>query len=346
MGNNSIWNIKNEEREIKFLFDFFMGKREITRIYRSSECIAGDIKGITRTLDEIIETITKNDKCIELTHFYDELEHRNIDFNHKKTIEKAYTKNLMLDIFNSRCISNNYFSWIDQNDDRVCNFIYSYFLCSNFKNDQLECWQKITTNKNSVLNNNQSIVNNREIRSIHNRLKLTQPTNTNKDKIKYIICFLDLLEVNLRTKMDILDNIHCIWEERKNNNQMLEWFVHNEELIPWAWNYTVDNCLNKTIPHWASLTASTNKELIEAQKVTMLTLYDLLDDAYKQIFHDKIKSNGSQKKFRNKISNRKPSSIPLTDEHKEMLKKLADRENKTQYLIIEKLIEEAYEKIV
>lgn len=350
MGNNSIWNIKNEDRQINFLFDLFMKDREINRIYQRDESINGGIEEIARTLDQIIEIITEKDNPIEFKFLIRELEDRNINFKTEETREKAYVKKLMLAIFDDQCISSNYFSWIDLNNDRVCNFVYSYILCSTLKDNKLECWQKITTNKNSNTQNNStpikflSSILDRKTKYIHEKLNRSQSTSTNKNKIKYIITFFDLLDLNLIIKHEILDDVKSKWDNQKNNNQMLEWLIKNELIIPWAWDYTLDNCLNKTMPNWASLTATTDMELIEAKKVALTTLYDLLDEAYQELFLKKIQTNGSQKKYRNKSLDRKPSSIPLTEKHKGMLKKLAENENQTQYFIIERLIEEAYKK--
>lgn len=350
MGNDSIWNIKNEDRQINFLFNLFMNDREINRIHQREESITGGIEEIARTLDDIIEIITEKDNVIEFDFFIGQLKDRNIDFEIKETIEKIYVKKLMIKIFDDQCISSNYFSWIDPTNDRICNFVYSYILCSTLKDNKLECWQKITTNKNSQNQNTQTSLKllssrlDRKIKYIHEKLNRTQPTSTNKSKIKYIINFFDLLDLNLRIKHEILDDIKSKWDNQKNNNQMLEWLIKNELLIPWAWDYTIDNCLSKTIPNWASLTATTDKELIEAKMVALTTLYDLLGDAHQELFLKRIQDNGSQKKYRDKLSDRKPSSIPLTEKHKCMLKKLAENENQTQYFIIERLIEEAYKK--
>lgn len=343
MGSNSNWNAKNEERQINFIFDFFMSNRNFRRYYQQENGATAEITRRASIIDQIIDVIIKDDRSHEFEYLVNEVNHRKINYNINNTTEKKYVKDLMIQIFENQCISNNSFSWIDESDSRACNFVYSYLISSTLKENNLICLQKINPKTHSDICQNVDVAD-RETRYIHNQLKLTYNQNNNADKIKYIIRFFDLLDIDKKLINKALEDINDKWLHTHKDNSMLQWLINNESLISWAWNYTIANLLDNKIPSWAYITGSTEKELIENERIAIITLYDLLDAMSKNVFISKIKSNGSQQKHRKKLSNRKPSNIPLTEKHKKMLKDLASKENKAQYEILEMLIENAYMK--
>lgn len=343
MGNNLNWNVKNEERQINFIFDFFMKDRDFRRNYRQENGATTEITRMAIIIDQIIEVITIEGKSYEIKYLVDELNYRRINYEIDKTVEKKYVKDLMVQLFENQCISSSSFSWIDENDSRVCNFVYSYLMSSSLKENNLVCLQKIHLKTNSGIFNNIETADSKT-RRIHNQLKLTYNQNNNADKIKYIKNFFDLLDIDKKSMEKALEDLNEKWLHTQKDNSMLQWLINNESLISWAWNYTIANLLDNKTPSWAYITSSTEKELIENERIAIITLYDLLDAISKEVFISKIKSNGSQQKYRKKLSDRKPSNIPLTEKHKKMLKDLANKENKTQYEILEMLIENAYMK--
>ena len=113
MGNNLNWNVKNEERQINFIFDFFMKDRDFRRNYRQENGATTEITRMAIIIDQIIEVITIEGKSYEIKYLVDELNYRRINYEIDKTVEKKYVKDLMIQLFENQCISSSSFSWID-----------------------------------------------------------------------------------------------------------------------------------------------------------------------------------------------------------------------------------------
>ncbi|MFQ2601925.1 hypothetical protein [Aeromonas caviae] len=105
----------------------------------------------------------------------------------------------------------------------------------------------------------------------------------------------------------------------------------------WAWNYTAKTYLSLKIPAWVDLSNSKKDE-----KEALITLYDLLSVEHRAIWMASLNKSGAQQKYRKNSSDRKAMGIPLSEEHKGMLKKMAKDSNLRIYQVVEDMIEKEY----
>ena len=122
---------------------------------------------------------------------------------------------------------------------------------------------------------------------------------------------------------------------------MADWLNKNDNMAGWAWTYTLKRFLNFDTPAWVDLSNSKNEE---KEKNALITLYDMLSVKDQTLLMASLSRSGAVQKHRINSNNRKSMSIPLSDEHKDMLKQIARDSNRKIYQVVEEMIDKAYQQ--
>lgn len=334
------WNPKKEERETMFLYHFFeddIGER-VPR--RRGYSIPG-IEDAANKLNSFTSKLARYRWGEEL--LFEKLIKIKSKTHGRDFEDPHEVKRMMLDIFYHHCISLESFNWIAPDNERLCNFIWASLLSSYSCQHGLKCYQTldITDNEDDMDNRTREpevdILNLNK--SVYHQLNLPIHVSKTHDKIKYIIRFFDLWDESVGIKERQMKKFEDAWLKIKNKSKMEDWLNKNEAIVSWAWDYTQKKYLKFKTPDWVDV-SKTNDEQIKA---TLITLYDLLPLEHRKIWMASLKNNGTQQKYRKKISNRKVMNAPLSEEHHEKLKKMAKDSNRRIYQIVEDMIEKEYQ---
>ena len=338
------WSPKKEEREITFLYQFIGGYLDGLQRQKGSS-----MPSIEDMANRLTSFITKlfNDGYNELA-ISRKLSNIGI-FPQRGCFENpGDLKTLMLDTFHTNCLSTERFDWISPDNDRLCNFIWAFLKSSRNVRGTLQCEQSFM-----ILDGEDGEVNSSRAPKI-NILNTMPDTDTNAyreiglpmhmsgshEKKKCIIRFFDLWDVSIINKECQMKGFEEAWQRIKNNSKMEAWLNKNEKLAKWAWDYTFKKYLNSHYPVWVDLSEGN-----EAERDTMITLYDLLSVEHRTILMASLSKSGAQQKYRTNSDDRKGMNIPLSEEHKEMLRKIAKDSNRRIYQIAEDIIAKEYQRL-
>lgn len=335
------WNPKKEEREIMFLYHFFeddIGERVPRRRGYSIPGIEDAANKLNSFTSDLARYSWGGDLLFKkLRGIHSETRGR--DFEDSREV-----KGMMLEIFHHHCISSESFNWISPDNERLCNFIWASLLSSYSCQHGLKCNQtlEITDNEDDMDN----LTREPEVdilnlnKSVYHQLNLPIHVSKMHDKIKYIIRFFDLWDEPVGIKERQMNKFEDAWLKIKNKSKMEGWLNKNETIVSWAWDYTQKKYLKFKAPDWVDISKSNNDEQIKA---TLITLYDLLPLEHRKILMTSLSNSGAQQKYRKNTSDRKAMGIPLSEEHKAMLKKMAKDSNRRIYQIVENMIEQEYQ---
>jgi hypothetical protein len=336
------WNPKKEEREIMFLYHFFeddIGEKVQRRRGYSIPGIEDAANKLNSFTSDLATYKWGEDLLFEKLRII-KLKTHGRDFEDPREV-----KRMMLDIFYHHCISLESFNWISPDNERLCNFIWASLLSSYSYQHGLQCNQtlEITDDEDDIDNRTREpeidILNLNK--SVYHQLNLPIHVNKIHDKIKYIIRFFDLWDESVDIKERQMKKFEDAWLKIKNKSKMEDWLNKNEAIVSWAWEYTQKKYLKFKTPDWVDISRSNNDEQIKA---TLITLYDLLPLEHRKILMTSLSNSGAQQKYRKNTSDRKAMGIPLSEEHKAMLKKMAKDSNRRIYQMVEDMIEKEYQK--
>ncbi|MDH1506464.1 hypothetical protein N5D73_16475 [Aeromonas caviae] len=333
------WHPKKEEREIVFLYHKFFNRGDRLR---KGNAMPG-IEDMASKLESFIYDVVDRESCRQ--DLLDELKKLNKIVNYSECRDPELVKIMMQDVFREHCLSAERFDWIAQTNGRLCNFIWSFLLSSTRNMRGLQCNQSLVFDDEDENNSRQEPIVDIFRRDENEYLELNLPVhvNTSHDKKRYIVRFFDLWDVPLHSKENQMANFEDIWGQIKNKSKMEDWLVNNEGMAEWAWNYTFKTYLGFKNPIWLDL-SGVNKN--ENAKQAMITLYDLLSVAHRKILMSSLSKSGSQQKYRTNSASeaRTAMSIQLSDERKNMLRKMASDSNRKIYQVVEDMIDQEYQK--
>ncbi len=339
------WHPKKEEREITFLYHIFINGDDRPR--RSA--VMESIEDKTSKLESFIYNVVADRyERRERMLLVNELKKIGSSLYRRDFEEQNAIKTLMLDVFNAHCLSADSFSWIDPDNERLCNFVWSYILTSIYRGDVLECKQSLSIKDEKQGTNGErpeSVIElippHRENEYVYLDFKLPLHVTSSREKRECIVHFFDLWTASRRKKERQLEYFSHTWGQIKNKSKMEDWLIKNEEMAEWAWNYTFKTYLAFTAPVWLDL-SGVNKS--NKAKQAMITLYDLLSTEHRTILMASISKSGSVQKNRINSEGRKSMSIPLSEERKEMLKRIAKDSNRRIYQVVEDMIVQEYQR--
>ncbi len=181
-----------------------------------------------------------------------------------------------------------------------------------------------------------------------------QPKNYGEGIMNSIYNFFDFLEtdsqpMHINAKIDLLNNIRLRWDAVRQEDNYSEWLDEKDvKQIEWTKDY-----LN-TKNHYCRITV--DRSNYSEIRAVILGSLDLIDPpvysndytSYKQSDRkerviDKMKRAWSQQKYRDAGKTKKPYHLPLTQQTQERLERMASIQNTTATLILDMLINSAYE---
>ncbi len=333
------WHPKKEEREITFLYHLFFYDDNRRRREISVPNIEEQANRLELFISDVVADINEREERRLLAK---ELDNIGISPYQEEFEEENTVKKLMLDMFNEHCLGTKNFDWIDPDNERLCNFVWSYLrVATKGRRDGiLRCNQSlIIDDKNKLMVDVLPSLGLNE--SVYFDLKLPVHLTNSREKRECIIYFFDLWMVSRQDKERQLQYFVNVWGEIKNKSKMEDWLIKNEGVAEWAWNYTFKTYLAFTAPAWLDL-SGVNKN--DKAKQAMITLYDLLSIDHRTILMASIRKSGTVQKNRINSENRKSMSIPLSEERKEMLKRIAKDSNRRIYQVVEDMIDQEYQR--
>lgn len=338
------WNTKKEEREIMFLYDLFADEAG-WRGRRNRDISMPAIDVAAKKLDEFILDVLSD--RIESDILFDKLRSMNIKAGYSSFEDPFKIKHLMKDIFDCRNLTSGAFEWISSDNQRQCNFIWTYLRISDERHGTLEYKQSLTiTNEHEEFDEKDrrrlSVVDIFGLKpNIYESLGLPTLVDGSHAKKECIIRFFDLWDVSRKKKEDQIEAFKHAWDKIKNKSTMADWLNKNDNMAGWAWSYTLKRFLSFDTPVWVDLSNSKNDE---KEKDALITLYDMLSIKDQALLMASLRKSGAVQKHRVNSDNRKSMSIPLSDEHKDMLKQIARDSNRKIYQVVEEMIEKAYQQ--
>ncbi|WP_323936700.1 hypothetical protein [Aeromonas veronii] len=341
------WNTKKEEREIMFLYDLFADEAgwRGRRGRRNRVLSMPAIDVAAKKLDTFILDVLS--ERIERDMLFNKLRSMNIKVRDVSFEDPFKIKYLMKDIFDCCNLTSDAFEWISSDNQRQCDFIWTYLRMSDERRGRLEYKQSLTiTNEYEEFSERDGgripAVNLFGLKSnLYESLGLPTLVDGSHAKKDCIIRFFDLWDVSRERKEDQMEALVHAWNKIKNKSKMTDWLNKNNNMAGWAWTYTLKRFLSFDTPVWVDLSNSKNDE---KEKNALITLYDMLSVKDQVLLMTSLRKSGAVQKHRVNSDNRKPMSIPLSDEHKDMLKQIAKDSNRKIYQVVEEMIEKAYQQ--
>ncbi|MFM5840897.1 hypothetical protein ACET68_20760 [Aeromonas rivipollensis] len=338
------WNTKKEEREIMFLYDLFADETR-WRGRRKRDVSMPSIDIAAKKLDEFILDVLSN--RIERDILFDKLRSMGIKAKDVSFEDSFKIKLLMNDIFDYCNLTSDAFEWISSDNQRQCDFLWTYLRMSDERRGILEYKQSLTIpNEHEEFDEKDRrripTVNLLGLKSnLYESLGLPTLVDGSHAKKECIIRFFDLWDVSRERKEDQMEALVYAWNKIKNKSKMADWLNKNDNMVDWAWTYTLKKFLNFDTPAWVDLSNSKNEE---KEKNALITLYDMLSVKDQTLLMASLSRSGAVQKHRINSNNRKSMSIPLSDEHKDMLKQIARDSNRKIYQVVEEMIDKAYQQ--
>ncbi|HCG7112434.1 TPA: hypothetical protein NJ328_001264 [Vibrio parahaemolyticus] len=219
--------------------------------------------------------------------------------------------------------------WISSKEERLCYWIW------------LSCRIAIRSNvldsNKLVLSFNQQDDSNRP----YIEYGLNQLPFTAQERYDLIINFLDFSPADIEAKRWLLNEWRQGWEQNYSTERFVKPNPDDEEYCSWLWSYLKSN-EEYFIPHWFIPTPKTSKERFNAS----VAAFDIwqTDESTKKLFITRMKKAWSQKKHRlaMKKKNKKSYNFTLCTSTKEMLDKMADKEEISRNEFLERLIKTAH----
>lgn len=155
---------------------------------------------------------------------------------------------------------------------------------------------------------------------------------------------LDKLNLDLKEKNDLIEQLKSEWYKTKKNDTLEKWIdKKNTEQLNWICEYLnkkeiQNTCLNLELIGWKTNSDQYSSILFK------LSEFSFNHSDSRQLYIDKMKKSWAQKKFRDKGKTKKPHHLPLTKESIRQLQQLSQLMNMKEQEIIETLIEEKYQK--
>lgn len=332
------WNPKKEEREIMFLYDIFADETG-WRGRRNRDVSMPAIDVAAKKLDAFILGVISD--RVERGILIDQLRDMDLKTRDARSEEPSQIKNLMKEIFDCCNLSSEAFDWISPENQRLCDFFWACLRISHSSRSSILIYEQELTITDESDKIGVDILGKRSNQHdyIYDQLGLPKSAHDSYTKKNYIIRFFDLWGVSREKKEAQMEWFSRAWNKIKNKSKMVDWLNKNDGMAGWAWNYTLKTYLNFDAPAWVDLSNSKNDE---KEREVLITLYDMLSVEHRAILMASLSKSGAQQKYRMNSSERKAMSIPLSEEHKDKLKRMAKDTNCRIYQVVEDMIEKEY----
>lgn len=242
--------------------------------------------------------------------------------------------NRLISIAKLECIDNNFFDWIDTNNNRLCNYIWSFIRVLKLKNLKNDFIISVEINKDDIIDYSESIAVLGQ--DIYKNFMLESLPKNNKIKKDCFIAFIDLLDLAPENKVELLNGIKLKWVRCSEKRDVINWV--NKENQTWAWSYLYNN----KNPVWFIDTS-----LSTFLQDGIITTFDLLDEVpdSRELLLKKMKLAWSQKIYRDKDDGKKSVNIVLKEDIIKKLDFICENTNRRKNEVVTKLILEEHDKI-
>lgn len=276
--------------------------------------------------------------------------YNNMALNNPSAFDISYLRA----IFKAECLDKSHFEWINTDNDRLCNFVWSYIKCAK---EKLELVNELELYLGSSLNSNNSqfkktlyipqeaIIKNTYdslglgLGSFQDKFRFAEQNPTNNKVIKCnIMSYFDTWNVSLNEKENNIKALEHKWENVRNTDDIDSWITKKDtDKANWAWSYIH----KEGAPNWF---------MNDAHKLDKLhgviTTFDLLNEYQdkRALLKTNMKSAWSQKAYRDKNNGKKAVSIVLPEDIIKMLDGICVKTDRRKNEVITRLIREEYDK--
>ena len=244
--------------------------------------------------------------------------------------EQNIDKVTLIDYINFECIKLSNFDWIDTENERLCDYIWS---CVRILKPSTS-YYNLNIDKVDIFNNGVSLnLTNNYLFEIN---KIPLLPKDSKAKKAAIICFFDLLNNEPKIKNTILNTLKEKWIFVSKIRDVVQWADSNNK--EWAWNYLYKG----SNPIWFVENGHPKNHLNG-----IITTFDLLNDSEdrRELLLAKMKSAWSQKAYRDKNNGKKAVSIVLSEDIIKKLDFICENTDRRKNEVVTRLIREEYDKI-
>ncbi|MBQ4673632.1 hypothetical protein [Aeromonas dhakensis] len=246
------------------------------------------------------------------------------------SFEQDINKVKLIDYINFECMEINNFDWIDTENERLCDYIWSYIRVL-----------KSSTPHNNIYIDKADIFNTGKGQNstdgyLFEIMKIPLLPKDSKAKKASIICFFDLLDHEPKIKNAILNTLKEKWIFVSKIRDVVQWADSNNK--EWAWNYLYKG----SNPIWFVENGHPKNHING-----IITTFDLLNDSEdrRELFLAKMKSAWSQKAYRDKNNGKKAVSIVLSEDIIKKLDFVCENTDRRKNEVVTRLIREEYEKM-
>ncbi|MGY3961268.1 ribbon-helix-helix domain-containing protein [Aeromonas popoffii] len=247
-------------------------------------------------------------------------------FSSKQNINKV----TLIDYINFECMELSNFDWIDTENERLCDYIWSYVRILKPSTPHYNFY----IDKADIFNTGKGLNLTSNYLSEINKTPLLPKDN--KAKKASIICFFDLLNNEPKIKNTMLNTLKEKWIFVSKIRDVVQWVDSNNK--EWAWNYLYKG----SNPIWFIENGHQKNHLNG-----IITTFDLLNDAEdrRELLLAKMKSAWSQKTYRDKNNGKKSVSIVLSEDIIKRLDFICETTDRRKNEVVTRLIREEYEQI-
>ncbi|WP_134018179.1 hypothetical protein [Modicisalibacter xianhensis] len=216
-------------------------------------------------------------------------------------------------------LPNEYFDWIETNE-RACCWAWGWLMLNYLSEpssnpDGSKSHPPTTEFQNSLV---------------------TFPTSP-KERFYSIVYFFDTRSVNLENKKQLIEKMKAIWISVLDNPHPLKFIdPTNEQQCAWAWEYLQKHGVSMSIFH------PTNNREEYLSAVASIDLNPSHRDT-KKIFLMSMKKAYDQKKYREKLTGKKPLNTFINEDSKQRLDFLAKLRGQNINKTLEWLIDKEYD---
>jgi len=257
-----------------------------------------------------------------------------VSFKHN-IISMLDAEHPLIAIAKIECINKSYFDWIDTNNNRLCNYIWSYIRIfkSSLLTDGITCLTDI--NKDDVTNIKADVNNFTFSNYLYESFMIELLPKNNKTKKDCIISFFDLLDAIPEIKIKIISEMKKKWIHCSEKKDVVKWVDKSNQ--SWAWHYIYDD----NDPVWY-FDNGQSTDLQDGIVTTFDLLYEIPDS--RQLLLKNMKSAWSQKAYRDKNNGKKAVSVVLPEDIIKMLDGICVKTDRRKNEVITRLIREEYDK--
>ncbi len=280
--------------------------------------------------------------ALEIKCFDEPLDIRNL-LQYKQEINRTLInkfnpekRNLFVDNIKKQCINlllpEDKFNWISKND-RACYYVWGKIRKTNITSIK----EKPLNPLNMILTG--SLISKKDQDSIsYEELKLNKHPTSTKERLELTIRFIDLIDLSIEIKNELLNKIKDEWAIIFNKKNNLKWLNEKDkECCEWAWNYI------KKHSDFCNYLSPINDHELYLCFYAAFDLWSASEDT-KKLFLININKAHSQQKFRAGIKDKKALNTFISKDTKTNLDILCKEKNMKINDMLEYLINAEFKK--